>query len=772
MRGAPPASPTATARAAWLTAAALALTLVTLWVPRRTLATEPREAIARFAVATPDADRARGADFAARARALRKRGDVRGALAAWRRAARWDPAITEAPAEAARAASELGRIDEAVGHAVLATRASDEFGRTTEAGALVRRLSQRAAQSQDWAAAQELCARRFELAPVGSADRRDAANSAASAAYLSDDYAAASEWFSRLTESLERAPAALRQTPPGLWDAVVAGHVGADRTDRAAAAIERLANSNPAPGHVALWTAAVAEADGRPTEALDAAQRALAEIDADSPRARLALAVYVEALGLTNQQDRAVVELRRLRRERPELVEGWFALVDALEAAELPREALDESAALLEAALDAAALDPDRGANLGTPDRTVRRAAAKQIELLAASTNAERLWRLVERLADEWQTLDPIRGTLDAAMIGDDGNPTPMAELAASWLARQQPDEASDARLLAGVYVAAAARRFALGEPLLKESFARPWAPVSPNSSSDAAAPTAEWIDYLRVDRASHWSAAATEAGEPLIGAAAIELALNRRDGFVSQNPTLHRYLGDLLSKASSVATDPAERDQLALRAIKAIDEARRLAPQSIYAATGKAWVLATLNRRDEAVADALAVIAKFDSPASPLTDPADREVINRLRSYATILLDGRDLPGDAELGDELLEQVLDTQPLAAGARNDLAYRWTERRTHLDRALRMAREGVEAEPENGAFWDTLGWAEHRYGRHTEGAASLARAVRLAEAGPMTADDAVLYEHWAAALEATGDHLAAEAARARGLRLTR
>ncbi|MGL4512408.1 MAG: hypothetical protein ACRCT8_04900, partial [Lacipirellulaceae bacterium] len=81
MTGAPTPSPTATARAAWLTAAALALALVTLWAPRRTLATEPREAIARFAVATPEADRARGADLAARARALRKRGDVRGALA-------------------------------------------------------------------------------------------------------------------------------------------------------------------------------------------------------------------------------------------------------------------------------------------------------------------------------------------------------------------------------------------------------------------------------------------------------------------------------------------------------------------------------------------------------------------------------------------------------------------------------------------------------------------------------------------------------------------
>jgi tetratricopeptide (TPR) repeat protein len=336
-----------------------------------------------------------------------------------------------------------------------------------------------------------------------------------------------------------------------------------------------------------------------------------------------------------------------------------------------------------------------------------------------------------------------------------------MAELAANWLAQVEPKGASDQRLMAAMAVAIATERFDLGEPMLLEWLTRP-----------ARAREEAWHDSVRLYVVSRWASAAGDADQPARAVEAIQRAFDLMGPPARDDAGLQRRLAEHLADAPSERGSAPDSEPLAAHAVGAIDEAIRLDPKSVSAAAGKAWLLARLGKRDEAIDDALAVVARFDPVDSPATDPFDRDAINRLRSYVTILLDERGAPGDAELGDELLEQVLDTRPLDAGARNDLAYRWSERRVHLGRAVRMAREGVEAEPENAAFWDTLGWCEHRLGRHAEASATLAHSVALVERGETTDDDAVLYEHWAAALEATGDHLGAERARARGERRKR
>jgi tetratricopeptide (TPR) repeat protein len=80
--------------------------------------------------------------------------------------------------------------------------------------------------------------------------------------------------------------------------------------------------------------------------------------------------------------------------------------------------------------------------------------------------------------------------------------------------------------------------------------------------------------------------------------------------------------------------------------------------------------------------------------------------------------------------GVEWLEQVLDEFPRDVGALNDLGYLWSDKGLHLERSLRMAQAAVEAEPENAAYQDTLGWAHFRQGDYEKALRHLQKAVEL------------------------------------------
>jgi Flp pilus assembly protein TadD len=76
----------------------------------------------------------------------------------------------------------------------------------------------------------------------------------------------------------------------------------------------------------------------------------------------------------------------------------------------------------------------------------------------------------------------------------------------------------------------------------------------------------------------------------------------------------------------------------------------------------------------------------------------------------------------------ELLEQVLDEYPDDAGANNDLGYLWADENQHLHRSERMIQLAVDAEPDNFAYRDSLGWVLHRMGRDDEALVQLKKAV--------------------------------------------
>ena len=76
-----------------------------------------------------------------------------------------------------------------------------------------------------------------------------------------------------------------------------------------------------------------------------------------------------------------------------------------------------------------------------------------------------------------------------------------------------------------------------------------------------------------------------------------------------------------------------------------------------------------------------------------------------------------------------------------ADSYNYLAYMWAEHDMHLDEAEQMIRLALQANPENGAYIDTLGWLEFREGKFDQALNDLLRAEQK-----LTRDDPVVLEH--------------------------
>jgi tetratricopeptide (TPR) repeat protein len=77
----------------------------------------------------------------------------------------------------------------------------------------------------------------------------------------------------------------------------------------------------------------------------------------------------------------------------------------------------------------------------------------------------------------------------------------------------------------------------------------------------------------------------------------------------------------------------------------------------------------------------------------------------------------------------------------AADAYNYLAYMWVEHDTHLDEAEQMIKLALQADSNNGAYIDTLGWLEFREGKFDQALSDLLRAAQK-----LTRDDPVVLEH--------------------------
>ena len=90
----------------------------------------------------------------------------------------------------------------------------------------------------------------------------------------------------------------------------------------------------------------------------------------------------------------------------------------------------------------------------------------------------------------------------------------------------------------------------------------------------------------------------------------------------------------------------------------------------------------------------------------------------------------------------ELFKRSIALDPAdAAQAYNYLGFMWADQNTHLDEAEDYIKRALAAEPENGAYLDSLGWLHYRQGKYEQALAELLSASVALKDG-----DPVVFEH--------------------------
>ena len=168
--------------------------------------------------------------------------------------------------------------------------------------------------------------------------------------------------------------------------------------------------------------------------------------------------------------------------------------------------------------------------------------------------------------------------------------------------------------------------------------------------------------------------------------------------------------------------------------ALQAARQSAALRPDSLSFQVRAAWILYHAKRYEQAEEEYLKFLKQHDAEYD---SSATREALREARlTLSNICVLRHRLP-EAE---EWLEQILDEFPENVSALNDLGYLWADQDRHLHRALAMVSRAVEAEPDNAAYRDSLGWAYYRLGRYPE-------AVReLEEAAHGEKPDGVILDH--------------------------
>ena len=167
-------------------------------------------------------------------------------------------------------------------------------------------------------------------------------------------------------------------------------------------------------------------------------------------------------------------------------------------------------------------------------------------------------------------------------------------------------------------------------------------------------------------------------------------------------------------------------------RAVKVLKEARQHFPQTPEISYYLAIALREAKHSQEAVITFEEALHEADLQGGEITN-------------ARFYFDYGAAAEQAGLYDkaaDLFQKSISVDPTsAADAQNYLAYMWAEHNMRLPEAEQMVKLALQADPNNGAYIDTLGWLEYRQGKFDQALIDLLRAAQK-----LTRDDPVVFEH--------------------------
>ncbi|MBM4081855.1 MAG: tetratricopeptide repeat protein, partial [Planctomycetes bacterium] len=216
--------------------------------------------------------------------------------------------------------------------------------------------------------------------------------------------------------------------------------------------------------------------------------------------------------------------------------------------------------------------------------------------------------------------------------------------------------------------------------------------------------------------------------------------------GFLAANPQaqenwlLHSVLGGLYERTMQHDQAKSER-QMAIGILqKLIDDGSKEVEVHRY--------LASLLRTEKRYDEALRLVNKAMSLPSD-DDMAARDLHFLL---AEIYYETQ----QEDLCEKELRKVLEYGPDWPTANNFLGYFYAERGKHLDEAERLIEKALKAEPDNGAYLDSLGWVWYRQAMQDNDSAKVKRALDKLKEASSKYDDPVIREHIGDVYHGMGD----------------
>lgn len=677
--------------------------------------------IAHIALTEAQRDRITAAAHFATAETAFQRGDLPAALRGYQRAYRWDPLLPQPLAKIAPLALSLNRPAEAVRYSLLDAETADP--------PLLRRLAFYQSEQQDWHGALRLYRLWLKNTPSSDSEKQQLVRTLTSVEvgrleYLTEQFQAASRTFERIQQGLlenpsnsalaEKIERVLGASLQATWEIAGRSHLAAhtklpDRIVLARQAFEQLAKVPENMPRADYWIAETLAAEGKPFEAYERLNRWFLAGNESLEAAPYQL--LNELLRQLNDVASLETDLKRVASIKRPYAEAALAklLINNNDLSGYQRfEALLRS-------------DPS------APESVCREAAQALLRHYAQSDRLQRLPSLFSPLGSRLTSLDPLAETIDL-ILADAKQAERLKAILVMWDARTETErnEPAIAELTTAAWLARRVGSLELATKWHRELLGR--------DAETAPARALEWaIDLILEDRP--------------------EAAMNELEWGIEQtlwpkdDAQPYYYL--------SAAFAAAERFDAA---IQTATQAARLEPDSADIAARLPWVLQQAGREREAIDAYAKLIQKFEEERANFTRESLRDARLAI-SYLTLQ------QGQIEDAVEWLEQVLDEFPNHPGASNDLAYLWADRGLHLRRAERMAQTACQAEPDNYAYRDTLGWVQYQQGDFPAALETINSALRLQETAGSEADAEIL-GHLASTLERLGRTDEAQATRLR------
>lgn len=170
-------------------------------------------------------------------------------------------------------------------------------------------------------------------------------------------------------------------------------------------------------------------------------------------------------------------------------------------------------------------------------------------------------------------------------------------------------------------------------------------------------------------------------------------------------------------------------------RALEAIAAAQDLVPNNPMLRFQEGWIYYHAHKFDEAIERMDKLIAEFPAPQPEMV----RRIVRQAQSSLSNIYV---LKGELKKGEEILEGVYRDDPDDVTVNNDLGYLYADQGKNLEQAETMIRKALAAEPENGAYLDSMGWVLFKREKYSEALPYLEKAIKNSPG----AGDETLWEH--------------------------